>query len=379
MNIGIDIRPLMVKNKTGIGEYTFELLSALFKEDKNNHYYLFSNSLKNLDKLLLNWQQPNVHYVHTNYPNKLLNFALVFGLVDINKLLPEKIDYWYSPNINFLSLDKQTKHILTIHDISFELFPEFYTLKQQAWHKLINPKRQCQQAEIVIVPSDNTKRDLIEYYQLDKNKIKVIYPGTSPKFDLTEEKLELQKNIVQKKYSLPDNFILFLGSIEPRKNILGLIKAFEKLPKNINDKYHLLIAGGSGWKNKLIYDNAVQSKLQNQIKFLGYIADVDKPALFALAKVFIFPSFYEGFGFPVIEAMKMSTPVITSNCSSLPEIANDAAYFINPNNPSDLSAAIKILLENNKLHFEYKKRGLALAPKYTWENSAKKHLAIFNN
>lgn len=198
MNIGVDIRPLMVKNKTGIGEYTFELLSAIFKQDKNNHYYLFSNSLKNLDKILLNWQQPNIHYVHTNYPNKLLNFTLALGLININKLLPEKIDFWYSPNINFLSLDKQTKHILTIHDISFELFPEFYTIKQQAWHKIINPKRQCQQADIIIVPSENTKRDLVKYYQIKEEKIKVIYPGTSPKFDLTEAKLKIQKTIVQK-------------------------------------------------------------------------------------------------------------------------------------------------------------------------------------
>lgn len=379
MNIGIDIRPLMVKNKTGIGEYTFELLSAIFKEDKNNHYYLFSNSLKNLDKLLLNWQQPNVHYVHTSYPNKFLNFALAFGLIDINKLLPEQIDYWYSSNINFLSLDKQTKHILTIHDISFELFPEFYTPKQRAWHKLINPKKQCQQAKAIIVPSENTKRDLMEYYQLEENKIKVIYPGTSPKFDLSEDRLKSQKIIVQKKYGLPENSILFLGSIEPRKNILGLIKAFEKLPKNINEKYHLLIAGGSGWKNKFIYDYAGQSKLRNQIKFLGFIAEADKPALFTLGKIFVFPSFYEGFGFPVIEAMKMGTPVITSNCSSLPEIANDAAYFINPNDPSGLSVAIKFLIENQNLFIEYKKRGVELASKYTWENSAKNHLAVFNN
>lgn len=379
MNIGVDIRPLMVKNKTGIGEYTFELLSAIFKQDKNNHYYLFSNSLKNLDKILLNWQQPNIHYVHTNYPNKLLNFTLALGLININKLLPEKIDFWYSPNINFLSLDKQTKHILTIHDISFELFPEFYTIKQQAWHKIINPKRQCQQADIIIVPSENTKRDLVKYYQIKEEKIKVIYPGTSPKFDLTEAKLKIQKTIVQKKYDLPENFILFLGSIEPRKNILGLIKAFENLPKNLVDNYHLIIAGGSGWRNKIIYENAIQSKLHRHIKFLGYIADADKPALFALANLFVFSSFYEGFGFPIVEAMKMGTPVITSNRSSLPEITDGAAYLINPNNISNIGMSIKLLLENNQLYSEYLKRGLEIASKYTWENSAKKHLVIFNS
>ncbi len=379
MNIGVDIRLLMTKNKTGIGEYTFELLSAIFKEDKYNHYYLFSNSLKNLDKIIFNQQQPNIHYVHTRYPNKLINLAIAFGFININRLLPEKIDQWYSPNINFLSLDKQTKHILTIHDISFEIFQDFYTLKQQIWHKIINPKKQCHQADIIIVPSENTKQDLIQYYQINENKIKVIYPGISTKFDLIEGKLKLQKTIVQKKYDLPENFILFLGSIEPRKNLLGLIKAFEKLPKNLSDKFYLIIAGGSGWKNKLIYENASKSKLHDHIKFLGYIADTDKPALMALANLFVFPSFYEGFGFPIVEAMKMSTPVITSNRASLPEISNNAAYLINPNNPTDLSATIKLLLGNNKLYTEYLKRGLELASKYAWENSAKEHLTIINN
>lgn len=379
MNIGVDIRPLMIKNKTGIGEYTFELLNAIFKEDKNNHYYLFSNSLKNLDEILLNWHQPNIHHVTTRYPNKFLNLALVFGLIAINRLLPEKIDCWYSPNINFLSLNKKTKHILTIHDISFKLFPEFYTIKQQLWHKIINPKKQCQQADVIIVPSENTKRDLIEYYQITANKIKVIYPGVSPNFDLTEAKLKLQKNIVQKQYNLPENFILFLGSIEPRKNLLGLIKAFEKLPNNLTEKYHLIIAGGSGWKNKNIYKYADQSKLRDHIKFLGYIANDNKPALLALSNLFIFPSFYEGFGFPIIEAMKIGTPVITSNRSSLPEISNNAAYLINPNNISDFSSAIKLLLENNRLYAEYLKRGLEIASKYTWENSVREHLAIINN
>ena len=379
MNIGVDIRPLMVKNKTGIGEYTLELLSAIFKEDKINEYYLFSNSIKKLKTNLQIWNQPNVHYVHSPYPNKLLNFFLAFGFINIDQLLPTKIDCWYSPNMNFLSLGNIGKYILTIHDISFEIFPEFYTLKQLMWHKIINPKKQCQLANIIIVPSENTKRDLIEHYKIDKDKIKVIYPGLATKFDLSNNELTLQKSIVQKKYDLPENFIIFLGSIEPRKNIFSLIQAFEKLPTKLTEKYHLIIIGGSGWKNKIIYQIAERSKLHKQIKFLGFIADADKPALLSLSKLFIFPSFYEGFGFPVIEAMKMSVPVITSNRSSLPEISGNNAILINPNNISDLKNSIQSLLENDNLYQEYKKRGFETASKYAWENSAKAHLSIFNN
>ncbi len=379
MNIGIDIRPLMIKNKTGIGEYTFELLSAIFAQDKSNQYFLFSNSSQEIHSKFFSWNQPNIQYIHTRYPNKLLNFALAFGFLKINKLLPNKIDHWYSPNLNFLSLNKDTKHTLTIHDISYKLFPEFYTLKQQIWHKIINPKNQCEQADTIVVPSENTKRDLVNYYQIDKEKIKVIHPGISPIFNLTDSQLKIKKTIIQKKYDLPNNYILFLGSIEPRKNLLGLIKAFEKLPKEITDKFYLIIAGGSGWKNINIYNYANRSKLRDRIKFLGYVVETDKPALYSLANIFVFPSYYEGFGFPIIEAMKMGTPVITSNCSSLPEISQNCAYYINPNNYSNLSFAIKSLIENNKLYSEYIKRGLDLASKYTWENSAKEHLNIFGN
>lgn len=377
MNIGIDIRPLMLKNKTGVGEYTFELLSTIFKQDKDNQFFLFSNSAKEIHKKNYNWDQPNVRHIHTRLPNKILNFALAFGLININKLLPEKIDHWYSPNLNFLSLDKNTKHTLTIHDISFEFFPEFYTLKQQLWHKIINPKKQCQRADTIVVPSENTKRDLVDYYEIPAEKIRVIYPGISPTFNPTDAQLKIQRTIILKKYDLPENFILFLGSIEPRKNLLGLIKAFEKLPKEITDKFYLIIAGGSGWKNKNAYDLASRSKLNNHIKFLGYVSEADKPALYSLANIFVFPSFYEGFGFPIIEAMKMGTPVITSNRSSLPEIAKNSAYFINPNNFSDLSLAIKSLILNSKLYEEYLKRGQETASYYSWENSAKEHLTIF--
>ena len=275
MNIGVDLRALLEKNKTGVGEYTFNLLQAVLKIDKTNRYFLFSNSSKN--KLLPLFNQKNVIHVHTRYPNKLLNLALYFNLTKINRLLPEKIDCWYSPNLNFISLGKDTKRVLTVHDLSFEFYPEFYTYKQRLWHYFINPKKLCDNADILVVPSENTKRDLIKYYQISTDKIKVVYPSLSPYFYENFSKLEQQKSLAQKKYYLPDNFILFVGSIEPRKNISGLIKAYEKLPAHLTDKYNLIIAGAKGWKNHDVYSLANQSKLKNKIKFLGYIKDEEKP------------------------------------------------------------------------------------------------------
>jgi len=377
MNIGIDIRPLLNRNKTGVGEYTFELLNAIFKIDKINQYYLFYNCSKNLRHQIEFWQQNNIHYVKTAYPNKLLNLGLASGLVNLDNLLKTKIDYWFCSNLNFFNT--QTPYLLTIHDLTFNLFPQFYTLKQRLWHRIINPKRQCQNAALILAPSHNTKRDLINYYQIPAEKIKVIYPGINPNFLAARQNLAIDQSRVIKKYNLPENFLLFFGAIEPRKNIASILKAYEKLPKYITEKYSLIIAGASGWKNKKIYSLANQSPLQKQIKFLGYIAEADKPALYSLSTLFIFNSFYEGFGFPIIEAMSMGVPAIASNRSSLAEIAGNSAYLVNPNNPVDLKEAIKNLLTDSELKNLYIKNGRLLAVKFSWEESAKQWLESLNH
>ncbi len=375
MNIGIDIRPLMTKNKTGVGEYTFELLNAIFKLDTKNRYYLFYNAAKNYNLKNLPWQQNNVHYVQGNYPNKFFNLALLFKLIKIDQFIPVKIDCWYAPNLNFFNLSHHIPYLLTIHDLSFELFPEFYTIKQNFWHKIIGPKKQCQNASLVIVPSKNTRRDLVNYYQIPKEKIKTIYPGVDNNFSLTNPTLATDKTRVLHRYSLPENFILFLGSIEPRKNIITVIKAYEKLPAELTAKYSLIIVGAPGWKNKEIYETAIKSPLASQIKFIGYIAAEDKPVFYTLSSLFIFDSFYEGFGFPLIEAMRMGAPTIAANRSSLPEIAGNASYLVNPNKVTELTQGIKILLTDSQLKNNYIKKGHTVAENYSWGKAATNWLA----
>lgn len=375
MNIGIDIRPLMTKNKTGVGEYTHELLNALFKLDQKNQYYLFYNAAKNHNLKTLPWQQNNVHYTEGNYPNKLFNLALELEAIKIDQFIPVKIDCWYAPNLNFFNLSVDIPYILTIHDLSFELFPQFYTARQNFWHKIIGPKKQCEKAKLIIVPSKNTRRDLTNYYQIPKEKIKVIYPGADNNFSLTNPTLPTDKTRVLNRYSLPENFILFLGSIEPRKNITTIIKAYEKLPPELTSKHPLIIVGAPGWKNKEIYEAALKSPLASQIKFIGYIAAEDKPVFYSLSSLFIFDSFYEGFGFPLIEAMRMGTPTIAANRASLPEITANASYLVNPNKISDLYQAMKILLTDGELKNNYIKKGHIVAENYSWEKAATNWLA----
>src|SRR3989338_8960270 len=310
MRIGIDIRPLMSPFRTGVGEYTFELLNAVFEIDKINEYFLFYNSYADVSAHIPKWEQENVHYVVTEWPNKVFNSCVkLFGRPMLDKIIIGNwkleignLHTWFSPNLNFTALSPNVKHILTIHDLSFELYPEFYSPKQRLWHKIINPKKQCQRADLILTPSENTKRDVVECYGVNANKVKVVYPGLS---SLDWGEREEKKEKILNKYNLTNNYILFIGTVELRKNLLGLIEAFEQL---YNHKYsifnlHLIITGSEGYGFEKIMARANASPCKDRIHFLGYIPPEEKPALYASADLFIFPSFYEGFGFPVLEAM----------------------------------------------------------------------------
>jgi glycosyltransferase involved in cell wall biosynthesis len=369
MNIGIDIRPLLSPIRTGVGEYTYELLNTIFQIDRQNQYFLFYNSYKDLEKYLPTWKYENVYFIKKNWPNKLFNFCQKFiKWPKIDTFTPQKLDYFFSPNLNFTALSKKTKHILTVHDLSFELFPEYFSFKQKLWHYLVSPKKQCHCADIILTPSANTKRDLINFYKLPENKIKIIYPGLSSVFN------EPQKQT--KNLQLPDNYILFLGALEPRKNVLGVISAFEQIFNYLPLPYSLVIAGAPGWKNKDIFEKIEKSPLKQKITFIGYVKNEDKPELYRRAAVFVYPSFYEGFGFPVLEAMQSGLPVITSNRSSLPEIVNDSAWLTEPNKPAQIAEGLSEILNNPTIKEVLIQKSIKQATHFTWNKAAREFLEI---
>ncbi|TAN34038.1 glycosyltransferase family 1 protein [Patescibacteria group bacterium] len=396
MRVGIDVRPLMNDVRTGIGEYTHFLLDTIFDIDKKNEYFLFYNSGKDVGANIPQWTQNNIHYVASRWPNKIFNASIKF----FNRPRIKEVDIFFSPNLNFTALSPKTKFILTVHDLSFELFPEFFSAKQRLWHKMINPRRQCQRADIIIAPSENTKRDLREIYNIEEKKIKVIYPGichpdppqggegslftagsiippTGVELNCKLAPQPAFGGIMEPANSNP--YILFLGTIEPRKNIIGLIEAFEKACPSLPAPYTLVIAGAAGWNNKQIYERAKNSPIKDKIKILGYVRPEEKPALYAGAALFCYPSIYEGFGFPVLEAMSAGTPVLTSNRSSLPEITSGAAHLVNPNNVSDMAAGIINILTNEKLRNFLKEKGQEQAAKFLWQEAAEKFLSVIRS
>jgi glycosyltransferase involved in cell wall biosynthesis len=366
MRIGVDIRSLLEPYPSGVAYYLKNLLDQLLKIDRKNSYFLFYNSYRTRNLKLLEKfaKYQNVEIKGFNYPNKIFNCTLFFlHWPKIDHLL-KGLDVFFAPNLQFLSLSKKCKKIVTVHDLSFELYPQFLSLKRKIWHRIINPKKFITSADKIIAVSQNTKNDLVRLYGIDSQKITVVYSGVN-----IQETSSLS-------LELPDKYILTVSTLEPRKNLEGLIAAFQELIKKEQFKdYHLLIVGPQGWKAEHLYHLAPGNK---QIKFLGFVSDAEKSQLFQQAKVFVYPSFYEGFGFPPLEAIAHGAPVIVSMNSSLPEILGQAALYIDPYNIFEITRALEEVLTNEKLRQELITVGKQQAQKFSWEKSAQETLRIFN-
>ena len=372
MRVGIDIRALLEGRRTGVEEYTTNLLRHLFKIDKNNRYLLFSSGRKatNSIRQIAN----SATRKHLPISNRLLNLSFkMFSRPLIDKLL-NGVDVFWTPNINLVPTKKSCKKIVTFHDLSFKRYPEFFSLKRQLWHKFINPRKLAQEADTIIAVSESTKQDLVELYKIKPTKINVVYSGVDKRFKPQVSDLSFKE--IRQKYNLPDKFILYLGTIEPRKNLIGLIKGYEIFKARCENAPELVIAGTKGWLYEDIFKTAQQSKYSKDIIFTGFIEDEDKPDLYNLASLFVYPSFYEGFGFPPLEAMACGVPTVTSNVSSLPEIVGQAGIMVDPYKPEELASAMEMILTDEKLRQRLSQKGIEQAKKFSWEKCAENTFRI---
>lgn len=362
MKIGIDGRCLQNKEHTGVQEYTKNLILELLNKNPKDNFIIFVNAFGGI-KEDFRWLKSfdNIEIRKFHWPNKILNFCFWFWRwPKIDKMLGG-LDVFIIPNFNFFALSKNVKKILTVHDLSFERFPETFSFKRRLWHFLINPRRVSMQSDLIWAVSKSTAQDLRSIYKINKDKIKVNYPFFNFDSKITPEEVEK----IQEKYNLPDKFFLFLGTIEPRKNIEGLMEGFEIFKKR-NPKfkeYKLIVAGERGWLCSSILEKVETSSFADDIRFIGFVNDEDKRELYALAKVFIYPSLYEGFGFPPLEAMSCGVPTIASNCSSMPEILEDGAMLINPYRPFEICLVLENFLENQELYQLYSQKALRQSEK----------------
>ena len=389
MNIGIDIRVLARGARTGVEEYAINLLSELLPLDKGANYKLFYNAFR---KAELNYPWLNLDNVWLKdyrIPNRFFFAAARYlNAPKIDKLLGG-VDVYFNPHFFIAPVSRGCRKVVTFHDLSFEHYPEFFSKRKRLWQKfLMNTKKEAEKADKIIAVSNSTKADLVNFYGVNENKIEVIYSGVSERFKPVNSEQRTMNNRegkaiegVKKKYNLPDKFVLYFGTIEPRKNIVGLIKAFELLKSDcssfsVHCSLKLVIAGTKGWLYRDIFREAQNSKYSQDIIFTGFVEDTDKPFLYNLAELFIYPSFFEGFGFPPLEAMACGLPTIVSCNSSLPEVVGKAALMIDPSNIDEFAWAMEIALTDQELRKWLIAAGIKRAKKFSWRKCAEKTLAI---
>lgn len=377
MRIGIDARCFADGRRSGVEEYAEGLLSELFRLDRENEYVLFFNAWKDVIPDF-SWatEHPNVSVRVFRIPNKLLNFSLwYFGWPKLDRLIGGT-DVFFLPNINFAAVSEKTRLFVTAHDLSFEAYPESFSITRRLWHFFVNPKKLFHDADTILSVSASTESDLRSYYQISPEKIRMIRSGVADRFrEISRNDESLVR--VKEQYHLPYQFILYLGAFEPRKNIIAVVRAFNALRKARHhelDKCDLVLAGVSGWKDRELYHEIEHSPFRGNIILPGFVADEDKVALYNLASVFVYPSFYEGFGFPPLEAIACGVPVIVSHSSSLPEVIGDAGVLVDPHKPDELFRVLEEVLLDKHLRATLKERGLARAKTFSWEHAAREVL-----
>lgn len=379
MKIGIDIRCLSEGRRTGVEEYSLNLLEKILKEDSDNKYVLFLNSWKK-PKLEIDFlkNHKNVELKISRFPNKILNFFLwYFDWPKLDKLIGG-VDVFFMPNLNFVALSPKVKLILTVHDLSFEYYPETFSWKRRLWHIFINPQKIIRRADKVLAVSDSTRNDLIGFYKINPAKVETVYNGVGEVFGrIDRNDPRLLK--IKEKYALPFNFILFLGTFEPRKNIGGIVRAYERMRQEGGsqlEKYKLVIAGSEGWKSAKLKREIKKSSLAKDIYQVKFIDEEDKVFVYNLAALFVYPSFFEGFGLPPLEAIKCGVPVIVSDNSSMVETVGEAGILTDAFSADEIALAMKEFLIDKELKKEFYPAGIRQAQKFTWTKAAKKFLEI---
>src|SRR5574344_69564 len=363
--IGIDVRSLK-SNRSGIGTYVYEVLKKLNDEDDKNEYYLYSDH----DPIIDFEMKPNF---------KIIKVSSKFGTIGfyyfkMTKLLyRDNIDVFFGPNFWLPERNSYTediKYVVTIHDLAIKKIKGIGKLRAYVMVQFFS-KKACQNADKIITVSEATARVLHEIYKIPNEKIKTIYIAGGSTYEKITKNEESE---IRKKFGIKNNkFIMFLSTIEPRKNLSTLVSAFEQYKSCNKDDLKLVIAGGYGWRSEDTMEQIHNSKYFSDIILTGYVNEKEKTFLYRNAEGFFYPSLYEGFGIPVLEAMKNKTLVVSANNSSLPEVGGKAAiYFDNAKDVDGLSKMIeKVINIPSKEKTKYIEAGLKQSEKFSWEKCAK--------
>jgi glycosyltransferase involved in cell wall biosynthesis len=378
MNIGFDAKRAY-HNQTGLGHYSRTLIQSLAVHYPHHQYYLFNPKPSSL----FQFQSKNIQEVlpqqffHKSFPS-VWRQLLVKN--DLKKL---KIDLYHglSHEIPYNLHQSKIKSVVTIHDLIHERFPHQYKAIDR---KIYTAKFRyaCKHADKVIAISKQTKEDIIQFYNIDPQKIEVCYQSCNPAF--ANKVSETEKQRVKEFYQLPDQYFLYVGSIIERKNLLTVCKAFKSLQDEINIPL-VVIGNGSAYKEK-VKSYIAETGIADRVIFLadtpnaktnGFQSAIDFPAIYQQAFAMIYPSTFEGFGIPVLEALCSRIPVITSNVSCLPEAGGDGAFYVNPSRPEEIAAQIQVILSNQTLVTNHVEKGWAHSQQFSNEKCAEAVMQVY--
>lgn len=373
MKIGIDIS-LQCMPRSGIGQYQYNLIKNLLMIDKKNFYHLYAFNYRwrhKFNQLKFSGAE-NYKVSVTPIPQRLMTIWWIFVRYPYLEQVTKPCDVYHISE-TCVQPTRLGRKVAVIHDLTTLLYPEYH-LKQNIFFYNRRFKDIKKYADAVITESESTKNDIIRHLNIDPQKIFVTHFAADESFRPIKEN-EVKKKL--SKFNIQKPYIMFLGTLEPRKNIPTLIRAFTALKKKKNIPHKLVLVGQKGWFFQEIEKALEESLYRDEIIFPGYIPDEDIPALYNGAEIFVYPSFYEGFGLPVLEAMQCGTPVITSNISSMPEIGGDACYYIEPKSLDDLTRGLEKIIENTDLRKKMSQKGIERAKQFSWEKCAKETLRIY--
>lgn len=380
MKIGIDISQI-VYGGTGVATYTKLLVSALLKEAKEDRFVLFGSSLRNqkpMRDFFKSFGKENVKKKFYLFPPKLLEFLWNgVHVFPIENLIGE-VDVFHSSDW-LEPPTKNAKKVTTVHDLTVFKYSE--TFSPRGGHDIVrNQKRKLfftkRDGDKIIAVSETTKKDLMEILKIPERKIKVIYEAADPSFSPREpEKIKE----VRDKFKIKGEYLLCVGTREPRKNLERILSAFAEIVR-ANQDLSLVIVGKYGWgEDKFSKGNPSAKEGMTNIKILGFVEKDELAALYSGARAFVYPSLYEGFGLPVLEAMACGCPVITSNLGSMKEISGKAALLVEPESIDSLAGAISQALRSSKIYDELRLRGFKRAGEFNWERTASQTLEVYRS
>ncbi len=367
MKIAIDVRSLMEGGVSGIERYTAEMVRALAAVAPQNEYHLFYNSAR---KVTLPDFGSGVAVHEFRYPNKVFKLAQRFlDAPKWDRWLPA-VDCVFMPSLGLVPLSAGLPLVSVFHDLSYEHFPELFNFKQRVWHAVMKPRQLAQRSQAVIAVSEHTKQDLVNVYGVPEEKVQVVYSGVS--LGLTTGPAFAKASAGRPVAGLPAHFVLYLGTLEPRKNVDSLICAYSAIADHVAQD--LVIAGAAGWSTGEIDKAMRASRARDRIHVLGFIPEEEKAALYTAADLFVYPSLYEGFGFPPLEALLAGTPVVTSFNSALPEVVGEWATLVDPYDVGELALVLRELLGELPLVPGFVQE--TIRARFSWERAARETLGV---